>query len=149
VNVNGHRGRTLVNNLAKRAATLDRISGGRFILGIGAGWQVNEHRAYGFELPPPKERVDRFAELMRGIDVVLTPTQPIVAPPVGIGDLELRGQLTKFTYPFSATGAPALAVPCGEAEDGLPASIQVIGLPGMDALVLGVGALLESHSSPG
>ena len=91
---------------------------------------------------------NRFAELMRGIDVVLTPTQPIVAPPVGIGDLELRGQLTKFTYPFSAIGAPALAVPCGEAEDGLPASIQVIGRPGMDALVLGVGALLESALEP-
>jgi F420-dependent oxidoreductase-like protein len=48
--------------LAKRAATIDRISGGRFVLGIGAGWQVNEHRAYGVSLPPPRERVDRFAE---------------------------------------------------------------------------------------
>ena len=106
-------------------------------------------REYEAGLETRERYRDRFAELMRGIDVVLTPTQPIVAPPVGIGDLELRGQLTKFTYPFSAIGAPALAVPCGEAEDGLPASIQVIGRPGMDALVLGVGALLESHSSPG
>jgi aspartyl-tRNA(Asn)/glutamyl-tRNA(Gln) amidotransferase subunit A len=106
-------------------------------------------REYEAGLETRERYRDRFAELMRGIDVVLTPTQPIVAPPVGIGDLKLRGQLTKFTYPFSAIGAPALAVPCGEAEDGLPASIQVIGRPGMDALVLGVGALLESHSSPG
>jgi aspartyl-tRNA(Asn)/glutamyl-tRNA(Gln) amidotransferase subunit A len=86
---------------------------------------------------------DRFAEQMRGLDVVLTPTQPIVAPPVGIGDLALRDRLTRFTYPLDAVGAPALAVPCGAAEDGLPASVQVIGRPGMDALVLGVGALLD------
>jgi len=34
-------------------------------------------------------------------------------------------------------------VPRGEAEDGLPASVQIVGRPGMDALVLGVGALLD------
>jgi probable F420-dependent oxidoreductase len=48
--------------LANRAATLDRVSGGRFVLGLGAGWQVNEHRAYGIELFDAKERVDRFEE---------------------------------------------------------------------------------------
>ncbi len=88
---------------------------------------------------------DRFAELMRGLDVVLTPTQPIVAPPAGLGDLALRDQLTRFTYPLDAVGAPALAVPCGEAEDGLAASVQVAARPGMDALVLGVGALLQGR----
>jgi aspartyl-tRNA(Asn)/glutamyl-tRNA(Gln) amidotransferase subunit A len=86
---------------------------------------------------------ERFAELMRGVDVVITPTLPIVAPPVGIGDLALRDRLTLFTYPFNAIGAPALAVPCGLAEDDLPASAQIAGHPGGDALVLGVGALLE------
>jgi aspartyl-tRNA(Asn)/glutamyl-tRNA(Gln) amidotransferase subunit A len=86
---------------------------------------------------------ERFAELTRGIDVLVMPTEPIVAPPVGVGDLALRDQLTRFTYPFDAIGAPALAVPCGLAEDGLPASAQLAGHPGADALVLGVGALLE------
>jgi Asp-tRNA(Asn)/Glu-tRNA(Gln) amidotransferase A subunit family amidase len=86
---------------------------------------------------------ERLAELMRGVDVILTPTLPMVAPPVGIGDLALRDRLTVFTYPFNAIGAPALAVPCGAAEEGLPASVQVAARPGMDALVLGLGALLE------
>ena len=75
--------------------------------------------------------------------MVLTPSQPMVAPPVGIGDLALRPRLTQFTYPLNAVGAPALAVPCGKAENGLPASIQVIARLGMDALVLGVGRLLD------
>ena len=48
--------------LAKRAVTADHISGGRAVLGIGAGWQVNEHSGYGFELLEPGPRVKRFAE---------------------------------------------------------------------------------------
>jgi alkanesulfonate monooxygenase SsuD/methylene tetrahydromethanopterin reductase-like flavin-dependent oxidoreductase (luciferase family) len=38
--------------LANMAATVDQITGGRFTLGVGAGWQINEHEQYGIELPP-------------------------------------------------------------------------------------------------
>ena len=48
--------------LAKNAATADHISGGRIELGIGTGWNEREHRAYGFEFPPLKTRMDRLAE---------------------------------------------------------------------------------------
>ena len=48
--------------LAKRASTVDRLSGGRMVLGLGAGWQINEHYAYGIELEPPGKRVSRFEE---------------------------------------------------------------------------------------
>jgi probable F420-dependent oxidoreductase len=48
--------------LAKRVTTIDHISGGRVTVGVGAGWQQNEHAAYGFDLPEPAERVARFAE---------------------------------------------------------------------------------------
>jgi len=51
--------------LANRIATVDEVSGGRVVAGIGAGWQVNEHRAYGIDLPPPGPRVDRFAEFVQ------------------------------------------------------------------------------------
>jgi alkanesulfonate monooxygenase SsuD/methylene tetrahydromethanopterin reductase-like flavin-dependent oxidoreductase (luciferase family) len=48
--------------LANWAATTDHVSGGRLLLGIGAGWQVNEHEQYGIALGPPGERIDRFEE---------------------------------------------------------------------------------------
>lgn len=48
--------------LANIAAATDLISGGRLTLGVGAGWQLNEHAAYGLDLGPPRERLDRFEE---------------------------------------------------------------------------------------
>jgi F420-dependent oxidoreductase-like protein len=48
--------------LANMAATLDVISNGRLELGFGAGWNQEEADAYGIELPPIKERMDRFDE---------------------------------------------------------------------------------------
>jgi alkanesulfonate monooxygenase SsuD/methylene tetrahydromethanopterin reductase-like flavin-dependent oxidoreductase (luciferase family) len=58
--------------LAKRVATVDHITGGgRTVLGIGAGWQVNEHTTYGFELPAPGERVTRFERAVEQIHGLL------------------------------------------------------------------------------
>jgi F420-dependent oxidoreductase-like protein len=48
--------------LAKMAATLDRISDGRFVLGLGAGWQENEHTAYGIPFYTLGERLARLEE---------------------------------------------------------------------------------------
>ncbi|EFV13161.1 TIGR03560 family F420-dependent LLM class oxidoreductase [Segniliparus rugosus] len=60
--------------LANWASGVDQISGGRLTLGIGAGWQENEHAAYGIALGSPKERVDRFAEGLQVIKGLLTQT---------------------------------------------------------------------------
>ena len=88
---------------------------------------------------------ERVAELTDAFDLVVTPTLPIVAPPVAQARNDaFRDQLTRFTYPINVLGRPALALPCGPAEDGLPASVQLVGRRGEDSLVLATGALLES-----
>jgi aspartyl-tRNA(Asn)/glutamyl-tRNA(Gln) amidotransferase subunit A len=88
---------------------------------------------------------DEAGELLEGYDLLLTPTQGSVAPTYAdAADDTLRTGITRFTNPFNALGWPALALPCGPAEDGLPASAQLIGRPGADALVLAAGAALES-----
>jgi aspartyl-tRNA(Asn)/glutamyl-tRNA(Gln) amidotransferase subunit A len=84
-------------------------------------------------------------ELMDGLELLLTPTLSVVAPPTGLGDLKLRGLLIRNTLPVNALGWPALALPCGAAEDGLPASVQLVGRPGADALVLAAAAQLEAR----
>jgi alkanesulfonate monooxygenase SsuD/methylene tetrahydromethanopterin reductase-like flavin-dependent oxidoreductase (luciferase family) len=48
--------------LANIAAGVDNISNGRVVLGLGAGWQVNEHKAYGIDLFDTRTRLDRFEE---------------------------------------------------------------------------------------
>ncbi len=53
--------------LANIAAAVDTISDGRLLLGLGAGWQDNEHQSYGLELGTIKERLDRFEEAVQVI----------------------------------------------------------------------------------
>jgi aspartyl-tRNA(Asn)/glutamyl-tRNA(Gln) amidotransferase subunit A len=92
---------------------------------------------------------ERCAEAVAGVDLVLTPTIPCVAPPADVNELEIRERLILFTYPFNCLGWPALALPCGAAEDGLPASVQLAAPKDADAWVLAAGELLERRLAPG
>jgi len=89
---------------------------------------------------------------MHGLDLLIAPTLAFVAPQVGAGEpgnLRFRRSMVRFTFPFNALGWPTLALPCGAAEDGLPASVQIVGRPRTDALVLAAGRLLESALTGG
>ena len=57
---------------AKIAATVDHISGGRVVLGLGAGWQENEHEKYGFEFSTVKGRLDRLDEAVEIVTSLLS-----------------------------------------------------------------------------
>ncbi|MYA83915.1 MAG: LLM class flavin-dependent oxidoreductase [Acidimicrobiales bacterium] len=88
---------------AKMAATLQYLSGNRFILGIGAGWRGDEYEAYGYEFPSPKVRFAQLEEVVTicrlmwtrddpsfegqhyRIDGATAPPLPEVPPPICIG----------------------------------------------------------------
>lgn len=84
-----------------------------------------------------------FAAALEPVDLVVVPTLPIAPPPRDADPLAVRDRVTEFTFPINAVGAPALALPCGRTRDGHPVSLQLIGRPGADDLVLAAGALLE------
>ncbi|MEO9048443.1 MAG: LLM class F420-dependent oxidoreductase [Candidatus Dormiibacterota bacterium] len=62
--------------LAKMVTTLDVISGGRAMLGIGAAWNESEHAGYGFEFPPIGARMDRLDEALTIIKLMFTEERP-------------------------------------------------------------------------
>lgn len=63
--------------LAKMAATVDHISGGRLEFGIGAGWHEPEHRFYGIRFPPMRERQDRLEEAVQLIRLLFRAEGPV------------------------------------------------------------------------
>lgn len=83
------------------------------------------------------EYAEQVEELLDGLDLVVTPTLPIEAPPlargVAPGDLDVREALIRFTYPFSSLGWPALAL----------GHLQIAGRAGADGLVLAAGRLVS------
>jgi aspartyl-tRNA(Asn)/glutamyl-tRNA(Gln) amidotransferase subunit A len=91
---------------------------------------------------------ERLLDVAAEIDLLLTPTLVCVAPPAPADELVGRDRLTYLTLPLNAAGWPAIALPCGPAEERLPASVQLAAPPGEDALVLGAAAALERALSP-
>ena len=61
---------------AKMAATLQVLSGGRFILGIGAGWREDEYAAYGYDFPSPKVRFAQLEEVITICRLMWTQAEP-------------------------------------------------------------------------
>ena len=64
-------------HVAKIAGSIDHISHGRFVLGIGASWFQREHEAYGWNFPTMKERQDRFQEAMQLLRALIHAEEPV------------------------------------------------------------------------
>jgi alkanesulfonate monooxygenase SsuD/methylene tetrahydromethanopterin reductase-like flavin-dependent oxidoreductase (luciferase family) len=63
--------------LARQAAALDDLSGGRMILGVGAGWMEREHTMFGYPLGSKRARLDRFEEGLEVLRLLLTADPPV------------------------------------------------------------------------
>ena len=101
--------------LAKIAATVDHVSGGRTVLGLGAAWQENEHRRYGIHYGGIRERADRLDEACEVIKMLLTNVRsdfagrhyqldgaPLSPKPVGPLPLMIGGAGERRTIPTAA-----------------------------------------------
>lgn len=85
-----------------------------------------------------------FRQAMSDVDVLITLTSPIPPhrfdePPArDNGRTAAHAAQNRFRRPFSVVGAPAISIPCGFTQDGLPIGLQIIGHPGEDETVLAV-----------
>jgi aspartyl-tRNA(Asn)/glutamyl-tRNA(Gln) amidotransferase subunit A len=82
--------------------------------------------------------------------VLVTPALPVRVPKAGASTLRLAGRtlpmaavLTRFSGPFNATGLPAISIPAGKDQHGIPVNLQLVGRPGADATVLAVARWCE------
>ncbi|MFQ5796129.1 MAG: amidase [Candidatus Bipolaricaulia bacterium] len=77
--------------------------------------------------------------LLSGGAVLATPTTPIPAPRIGeLDPVDAARTLTRFTLPFNLAGLPAISVPCGFTQAGLPIGLQLVGRPWDEAILLRV-----------
>jgi aspartyl-tRNA(Asn)/glutamyl-tRNA(Gln) amidotransferase subunit A len=80
--------------------------------------------------------------LFAGVDVLMTPTVPLVAPLI---DGPIDGvRILRNTWPFNAVRGPAISVPCGSGDGGLPVGLQIVAAPDRDALLLRAAAAVEA-----
>jgi alkanesulfonate monooxygenase SsuD/methylene tetrahydromethanopterin reductase-like flavin-dependent oxidoreductase (luciferase family) len=92
--------------LAKAATTMDHVTGGRFVVGLGMGWHAWEHEAFGIPLPPPRERFERLVSTVRVLRALGSPAAA-AAPGVTLDDAfaPLRGA-TNEPPPLTPGGPP-------------------------------------------
>ena len=87
-----------------------------------------------------------FAELLRRVDVVASPTMSTPAPRFDETDTMTTSRVPSFTGPYNLTGMPAISVPCGFTDLGLPVGLQIAGKPFDEPTVLRVAYAYEQHA---
>jgi aspartyl-tRNA(Asn)/glutamyl-tRNA(Gln) amidotransferase subunit A len=96
---------------------------------------------------------DACKKLFEKVDVIVTPTTPIAAPriedvlaPWGSSDETAAASLTRFTRYFNIVGLPAISVPCGFTDEGLPIGMQIAGKAFDESMVLRVAHAYEQDA---
>jgi len=69
----------------------------------------------------------KFEQFFENFEILITPTTPVAAPLIyGPDAVEQARLLTRFTAPFNLSGLPAISIPCGTTEAGLPIGLQIV-----------------------
>ncbi len=95
--------------LAKAATVLDHATGGRFVLGLGAGWFEGEHEPFGIPLPPIGERIDRLTSAVGVLQALFSPeaaAAPGVTRPDRVLPARRGGQRTSAAHARRAADLP-------------------------------------------
>ena len=92
----------------------------------------------------------RFVQFFKQYDFLLLPTTPIPAPLIeGSNAVEQARRLTRFTAPFNLTGLPAISVPCGFNQEGLPIGLQIVVKAWNEAALLQAAHAYERETNWG
>ncbi|MBM3943275.1 MAG: Asp-tRNA(Asn)/Glu-tRNA(Gln) amidotransferase GatCAB subunit A [SAR202 cluster bacterium] len=96
----------------------------------------------------------QVASLLREVDLLAGPAVPVPAPPLLTNQVEIGGQkvgataaLTQYTRPYNVSGTPAISVPCGFSQEGLPIGLQLAGRPFDEPTVLRAAHAYEQATS--
>ena len=124
-----------------------RTMAGQFVLG----------RDYSKAMKVQRLIKEEYARVLQEVDFLVTPTAPVPAPRIDALDIELNGEthrvrgpgsgfISRNTSPMNGNGLPAITVPCGFSEGGLPIGVQFIGRPFEEGLLFQVAAGYEQVS---
>ena len=127
--------------------TLCRTLAGQFVLG----------RDYSKAMKVQRIIKEEHARVLQEVDFLVTPTAPVAAPAIGARHITLGGAeylirgpgsgvISRCTSPMNGTGLPAITVPCGFTQTGLPIGVQFIGRPFDESTLFRVALAYETIS---
>ena len=122
--------------------------GTRVLLELGRAFTA---RDYLLAARARTEAMEYLREHFKQVDVILTPASAVPAPPVpsnlktGTSDPSLITEIMRFAFLANLTGVPALVLPAGYTENGLPLGIQLMGRWWEEDRLLQIGRVLEAH----
>ncbi|HXR10279.1 MAG TPA: amidase family protein, partial [Candidatus Acidoferrales bacterium] len=117
---------------------------------IEAGAKVPAHRYLaGFDVR--KRLLAEFNAAFQTVDVIVAPTVPVPAPPIGAEsvqidreDIDTRRAVVGHSRPANLTGLPSISIPCGFTREGLPIGLQLIGRAFDETTLLRIALTYES-----
>ena len=126
---------------------LYRTIPGQFVLG----------KDYSKSLKVQRFIQEEYLRVMQQVDFLVTPTAPVPAPRIDATHININGEyhrvrgpgsgfISRNTSPFNAVGLPAISVPCGISQDGLPIGVQFIAGPFKEGLLFQVADSYEKVS---